>query len=128
MNIALSGFYSKLLNERLTKVVETFSLLGEVQNGFRKNRGASDNIFILNTALWKAKAQGVKVHLGFVDITKAYDSVDRSILWRKLEELGIDGVFLQTLKSMYTGDSVRCTINGLTTHSVYLKRGLRQGC
>ena len=126
--IALSGFYSKLLNERLIEVVETFSLLGEVQNGFRKNRCGSDNIFILNTALWKARAMGEKLHMGFVDITKAYDTVNREILWKKLESLGIGGVFLETLKAMYTGDSVRCTINGVTTASVFLQRGLRQGC
>ena len=126
--IALSGFYSKLLNERLIEVVETFSLLGEIQNGFRKNRGGSDNIFILNTALWKARAMGEKLHMGFVDIQKAYDSVDREILWQKLAALGIDGVFLGTLKAMYDGDSVRCTVNGVTTGSVFLKRGLRQGC
>ena len=126
--IALSGFYSKLLNERLVEVVESFSLLGEVQNGFRKTRDGSDNIFILNTALWKAKALSEKIHLGFVDITKAYDSVDRNILWRKLKTIGINGLFLDTIKSMYTGDSVRCTVNGLTTRSVYLQRGLRQGC
>ena len=126
--IALSGFYSKLLNERLIEVVETFSLLGEVQNGFRKNRCGSDNIFILNTALWKARAMGEKLHMGFVDITKAYDSVNRELLWRKLESLGIGGVFLETLKAMYCGDSVRCTINGVTTASVFLQRGLRQGC
>ena len=46
---SLSGFYSKLLNERLIEVVEN-------QSGFRKNSGSSDNIFILNTALWKARA------------------------------------------------------------------------
>ena len=28
---------------------------------------------------------------------------------------------------MYSGDSVRCTVNGVTT-SIFLKRGLRQGC
>ena len=71
---------------------------------------------------------GAKIHLGFVDITKAYDSVDRNILWKKLRGLGIDGVFLDTLKAMYTGDSVQCTVNGVTTRPVYLQRGLRQGC
>ena len=68
--ISLSGFYSKVLNERLIEVVETWVLLGEVQNGFRKGRCGADNIFLLHTILWKAKALGWKVHLGFVDISK----------------------------------------------------------
>ena len=52
-------------------------LLGEVQNGSRKNRCGSDNIFILNTDLWKARAMGEKLRMGFVNIAKAYDSFDR---------------------------------------------------
>ena len=126
--VSLSSFYSKLLNERLITVVETHHLLGEVQNGFRKERCGADNIFILNTILWKAKALKERVHLGFVDISKAYDSVNREILWAKLEKIGIGGVFLRTLKSIYSGDSVRCTFNDTTTRPVYLRRGLRQGC
>ena len=39
-------------------------------------------IFVmLNTALWKTRAMGGKLRMGFVNITKAYDSVDREILW-----------------------------------------------
>ena len=63
-----------------------------------------------------------------MDIQKAYDSVNRCILWRKLESLGISGAFLQTLKAMYSDDSIRCTVNGVTTRSVFLQRGLRQRC
>ena len=32
------------------------------------------------------------------------------------------------LQSMYTGDSVDTEVNGVTTRSIYLRRGLRQGC
>ena len=126
--VSLSGFYSKLLNERLITVVETHRLLGECQNGFRKTRCGSDNIFILNSVLWKARALGLNVHLGFVDICKAYDSVNRELLWAKLKKLGIGGAFLETLKAMYSGDSVRCKFNGTKTRPVFLRRGLRQGC
>ena len=126
--VSLSGFYSKLLNDRLIAVVETHKLLGEIQNGFRQGRCGADNIFILHTLLLKAKSLGVPVHLGFVDVAKAYDSVNRKILWAKLEKLGIRGSFLETLKAMYNDDSVRCTFNGTSTSSVFLRRGLRQGC
>ena len=41
--ISLSGLYSKVLNERLVQVVEKHDLLGEVQNGFRKDAQREPN-------------------------------------------------------------------------------------
>ena len=87
--ISLSGLYSRLLNERLIQVVEQHRLLGEIQNGFRKGRTSSDNAFVLDTILWKEKARRKKVHLAFLDLVKAYDTVNRDILWRKLSGLAL---------------------------------------
>ena len=126
--ISLSGLYSKVLNERLTKVVEEHNLLGEVQNGFRKERAGADNSFILDSILWKAKAQRSKVHLAFLDISKAYDSVNREVLWKKLSSMGFGGRFLASLKSLYTNDCIDCMVNGRLTRPIFLRRGLRQGC
>ena len=126
--ISMASLYSKVLNARLTQVVERHDVLGDVQGGFRKGRGGADNVFILHTLLWKARAKKQSAHLAFLDITKAYDSVNREILWEKLAKLGISGKFLKMLMTMYSGDSVECTVNGTTTRSVFLKRGLRQGC
>ena len=72
MIISLSGLYSRLLNERLTSVVEHHSLLGQIQNGFRKGRSGSDNSFVMNTILWKSKSKRKKVHLAFIDLTKVW--------------------------------------------------------
>ena len=126
--VSMSGLYSRLLNERLTCVVEEHGLLGEIQNGFRKGRSGSDNSFVLDTIFWKQKALRKKVHVAFIDIAKAYDTVDRDVLWRKLEGFGFGGDFLSSLKSIYSGDSVQAVVNGVSTRPVYLRRGLRQGC
>ena len=128
VNISMSGLYSKVLNERLTQVVEEHKLLGEVQNGFRKDRGGADNNFILDTILWKAKALKSKVHMAFLDISKAYDSVNRDVLWKKRSSMGFGGRFLSSLKSLYTDDCVDCMVNGRLTRPIFLRRGLRQGC
>ena len=125
---AMNGTYSKILNARLVEVVERHRLLGEVQNGFRKGRSGSDSAFVLNTVLWKSLAKHNKVHVSFLDLQKAYDSVDRNILWNKLRKLGFGGKFLDSIISMYKGDFVTCQTNGVTTEPVYLGRGLRQGC
>ena len=52
----------------------------------------------------------------------------RKTLWAKLAKLGFGGQFLESIKSLYDGDSVTSDVNGVTTKPVYLGRGLRQGC
>lgn len=74
--VSVSGIYTKLLNQRLTQVVEEHKLLGEVQHGFRKGRSGADCAFVLNSVLWKSVSKKKKAHLAFIDLTKAYDSVD----------------------------------------------------
>ena len=120
--------YSKLMNSRLTEVVERHRLLGEVQNGFRKDRSGIDSAFTLNSILWKTLAKQKKVSLAFLDLQKAYDSVCRDTLWKKLSKMGFGGQFLESLKSLYKEDFVTCEANGVTSKPVFLGRGLRQGC
>ena len=126
--LSLSGLYSRVLNERLVQVVEVHGILGEIQQGFRRDRMGADNAFIMNSILWKSASRRKKVHMAFFDISKAYDTVDRGILWRRMSALGFGGQFLGTLQSIYSGDSVQCEVNGLRTRPVFLRRGLRQGC
>ena len=71
---SLSGLYSRLLNERLSSVVEKHKLIGEYQNGFRKGRTAVDNSFVLNTILSKQKYLNKKVHMAFIDLVKVRPS------------------------------------------------------
>ena len=66
--ISLSSLYSRVLNDCLSYVVEEHNLLGEIQNGFRRGRGGSDNSFILDTIIWKAQATKKRLYLCFVDI------------------------------------------------------------
>ena len=128
VNSAMYGIYSRILNDRLKKVTEAHDLLGEVQAGFRKDRNAGDNLFVLSTILAKAKENGQLVHKAFVDITKAYDTVSRDLLWTKLENLGFGKVFINCLKALYTDDYIKASVNGRNTRNIYLSRGVRQGC
>ena len=64
----------------------------------------------------------------FIDFTKAYDSIDRNLLFTKLENLGLNGRIYKAIKSLY--DSVKCSvrINGLKTEFVDANCELKQGC
>ena len=124
---AMSGLFSRVLNERLTKVVEERNLLGEIQQGFRKNRRGADNNFVLNTIIMKAAAKNKKVHIAYLDIKKAYDTVSRVELWRRMRKMGLGGI-VGVLKAIYQDDRLVANVNGAKTRELYLGRGLRQGC
>ena len=68
------------------------------------------------------------LYVCFVDFKKAFDTVTHNILWSKLLGYGVEGKFLELIKSMYS--KVKSCVRsdeGLTNLVLY-KRGLRQGC
>ena len=128
VNISIMSLYSRLLNQRLSKVVEEHDLLGEIQGGFRKGRSGGDNNFVLNTIIWKAKAEGKEVHKAYIDIHKAYDSVNREILWAKLRNLNFGEKFIKCIENLYKDDCIQTESHGLKSKPIFLSRGVRQGC
>ena len=63
-----------------------------------------------------------------IDFSKAYDRINRQLLWCKLSRLGISDQFIHVLKSLYS--KVQCTakINGFVTDWFNVSVGLKQGC
>ena len=59
--------------------------LPDVQSGFRKGRGARDQIANICWIMEKAR----EFQKNFIDYAKAFDCVDHSKLWKILEEMGI---------------------------------------
>ena len=82
--------FVKILTNRLAEMAEREGWLPEAQGAFRKGRGMEDHLFVLHTLLERARMQKENIFLGFVDLRKAYDSVDRAEVWRTLEEKGVD--------------------------------------
>ena len=116
------------MNERLKNWIESNSILGEEQNGFRVGRRAEDNIFILSEIIERKKRDGDKVYMGFLDIEKAYDTVNRDLLCKVLERIGMSRKIVNIIGSMYTETKVKYRIGEIETDWVRSRRGVRQGC
>jgi hypothetical protein len=58
----------------------------EEQSGFRAGRSCIDNIFCLTQMIEKKRATNRDLHLLFIDLTKAYDSVPLNKLWETLDK------------------------------------------
>ena len=63
----------------------------------------------------------------FVDFKKAFDSVWHNGLFRKLENKGINGNFLNLIKSIYAKTKCAIKINGKVTNSFNYLKGVQQG-
>ena len=64
----------------------------------------------------------------YVDFSKAYDKIDRQILWNKIENIGIRGNMLNAIKSLYKNVKCAVRVNNYTTDWFNVDIGVKQGC
>jgi len=62
-----------------------------------------------------------------MDLTKAYDMVPRHLLWEAVRRAGIDGVFLEALKSIYDDGELTLSIGGMYGTRERACTGITQG-
>ena len=60
-----------------------------------------------------------------IDFKKAYHTVNREILWVKLEKLGFSGLLLNVTKSLYSNVMSLVKLNGFTTDWFSVHCGLK---
>ena len=119
--------YCSLLNSKLTEVIESGNVLFEGQNGFRKGRSTIDHLSSLTNIIDTRRRKKLSTFCAFIDLKKAYDSVNRDILWGKLNNV-IDNKLFNAIRSLYS--NVMCTVkvNNFFTDWFNVKTGLKQGC
>ncbi|MES9880789.1 MAG: reverse transcriptase family protein [Sedimenticola sp.] len=120
--------YCTLLNDRVTKWTELKGILYDGQNGFRKGRSTIDHISALTNIIETRKKMKKSTFCAFIDFKKAYDSINRDILWSKLDKLGFTGTLLNAIKSIYNNVLYSVKLNGFTTDFFSVTCGLKQGC
>jgi len=68
-----------MLIRLLTYVVDT--VVSESQCGFRRARSTTDMIFVPRLVQEKCREQHRDIFIAFTDLTKAFDTVNRELLW-----------------------------------------------
>ena len=77
---------------------------------------------------YSAVHKGQQLLKCFVDLTKAYDRVDRPILWALLRRYGIPENIVVLIEQLHTGAFATVRVDGVTTTEPFeLQRGLKQG-
>ncbi len=107
----------------MSKLEDAITRLSPYQGGFRSFRNTQQQCFALHEIM-QGKAE---FHNAFLDIQAAYDTVNRNILWRRLEEAGIDGPTIIRLQDLFDNNESILTISNHQSSAIQNLRGLLQG-
>ena len=87
----MGKLFTIVLNKRINDWCKNNNILSDSQFGFRKGRSTVDATFILHSIVEMFLSENKRLYAGFIDLRKAFDSINRNALWLKLYKLGISG-------------------------------------
>ena len=93
----------KVVARRLSTYCEAKGLLPEEQCGFRPDRSTTDMMFVVRRLQEVGRKAEVSLHMCFVDLQKAYDTVDRTLLWQVLTRIGVPPQMIAVIQHFHDG-------------------------
>ncbi|BHF85325.1 hypothetical protein SprV_1002848800 [Sparganum proliferum] len=119
--------FARILLNRLNNHLEQ-GLLPESQCGFRRHRGTTDMIFAARQLQEKCQEMRTHLYSTFVDLTKAFDTVNREGLWKIMQKFGCPERFIEMVRQLHDGMMARVTDNGAVSEAFAVTNGVKQGC
>lgn len=105
----------------------TYCILSKHQFGFRANHSTELAVSDIYEKLLYNLDKSLSTCTIFLDLAKAFDSVNHSILLRKLEKYGVRGVALKLFSSYLSGRSQFVKVNGVKSSLEEILFGVPQG-
>ena len=119
--------FSSIITDRIVNFLEQENLLEETQNGFRKNRSCAHHIYVLTTFIRHKLNLNQSIFSGFVDFRKAFDVVDREMLYNRLATLGVTGNILGVVRQVYRETKNVIRLNDTLSPEFVSETDLQQG-
>ena len=122
-----SKIYERLMYNRLMDYVTKNNILSKYQFGFRKGYSTDMALTILIDKITSAMDKGEHIIGLFVDLAKAFDTVNHTILLKKLTHYGIRGTALQWIHSYLSERQQSVKFNGNNSTHRNITCGVPQG-
>ena len=127
--------YEHIIKERLVRVLEKNKYFSNMQAAYRKRRSTVDHLLVIQEIFYVyryKKSLGVTtdkqpLYLCLMDLAKAFDTVPRDVLFKKLWGAGIRGKMYRVIKDLYTNNRATIKIGEYVSKSFEIKSGVMQG-
>ena len=124
---ALSKNFEKAFSSQITSFLEREQLLSASQFGYRKQISTIDAILKSTEQIRLELNKKKNVTGSFLDLSKAFDSINHKILLRRLENIGFDEHATNLVENYLSKRTQRVVLNGIESDWINLKRGVPQG-
>ena len=122
-----SKIYEKVVSKRLLSFLEAGNILVEKKYGFRHGRSAYMAIIEMVDRISAAIDNGEYPIGILIDLSKAFDTINHSILLDKLEYYGIRGFALKWFESYLYSRQQYVFLNGASSTTSHINCGVPQG-
>jgi len=123
----LSKILEKLMHKQLMYFLSSNSILSPCQFGFRSNSSTSDAILEFLDCAANILDRRESLLTVYLDFSKAFDTVQHTILLDKLSHIGIRGGVLDWFRSYLMGRKQYVTVNGCNSDLLSVSTGVPQG-
>ena len=121
-----SKLIERLMYNRLIQYINENKLLYEYQFGFQRGKSTHMALIVLLDKRSEALDRGECVMGVFLDFSKAFDTVDHSILLRKMQKYGIQGLALRWFEDYLHDRKQYVTYNSYKSNQEAIKCGVPQ--
>ena len=123
----INKIFEKILYSRLTTYINNSNILYKYQYGFRKNHSTEHALIELTDQIRLARTKNIMTCGIFIDLSKAFDTVNHEILIKKLEYYGIRGIALDLFKSYLSDRKQYVQIDKCKSQTLPITCGVPQG-
>jgi hypothetical protein len=129
--IAIQPIFNKIVEKYFAKCIQDFlkkfNIITQAQFGFQKNKGTTEALNLLNDKILKALNNGNYVGCVLIDLQKAFDTLNRVILIKKLSYCGLRGKMLSILTSYLYDRTSFVKIQDKLSDELHCTDGVPQG-
>ena len=123
----INKIVEKLMHKRLFNFLSKHDCIYKLQFGFRENHSTTHALINLTEEIRSSLDKNIFACGIFIDLQKAFDTVDHKILLSKLEHYGIRGISNNWFKSYLSNRKQHVSINGFLSSEEVMRYGVPQG-